>query len=128
MSIADAKKYLAHSYLTIKVDTSLIHNTYPQVPFEHFVRLAIQKAYKKTISKNELVINQMGAPDAVSLSQVKDAVEVFPVALGDFQLAVHYTHPATEVVLSSGSQTFDIASEEAKDSERTLNWSELKSI
>ena len=70
----------------------------------------------------------MGAPDAVSLSQVKDSVESFPVALGDFQLAVHYTNPATEVVLASGSSTFDIASEEAKESARTLNWSELKSI
>jgi len=54
------------------------------VPFEHFVKVAIRKAYNKTISKNDIVINETGATASVSLSQVKDSAESFPVALEDF--------------------------------------------
>lgn len=75
-ALFNAKRYLAHSYMSVRFDTSLIESTFPDVPLEHFLRKAVLKSYQQ-ISDADVSINGEGKGDLIKLTQVAEATESF---------------------------------------------------
>jgi len=120
-SRADAKKYLAHSYMSTKVDVSVILQEFPNVALDSWVMKAAQKAFKKTISPepltiqreehaypnaDELRVGQLVSENAsvgendllIQVYQLKNAVESLPIAVAGTTIALHFSEPNLEVV------------------------------
>jgi fructose-specific component phosphotransferase system IIB-like protein len=65
--IGDAKKYLAHTYMSTKFDASSLISTFGKdVNIEVFIHKAVQNAYKYVL-KETCLINKSG-PHAVNVS------------------------------------------------------------
>lgn len=75
-SLHHAKRYLAHSYMSVRFDASLIEQTFPEVPLEHFLRKAVKNAYRQ-ISDADISINGEGNGDLIKLVQVDASTESF---------------------------------------------------
>jgi len=57
-NIAEAKKLLAHSYMSTKTDVSVILKEFPDVPLDSFVMKAAQKAYSKMVDSSQALTVQ----------------------------------------------------------------------
>lgn len=55
----EAKKMLAHSYMTTKCDVSAIKSEFPEVPLESFVMKAAQKAFTKVVGEQDLTVSRV---------------------------------------------------------------------
>lgn len=89
-----AKRYLAHTYLSTKVDTEQLFEVFGKdANVESFVQKAVRKAYKVIDAQADCKINGMSEEHSVGLSHVDEAQEALPICVPPFGVTVHYTNP-----------------------------------
>ena len=126
-----AKKYLPHTYVTVKVDCSQIEELLPGTPLEHFLRLAAKKAYGKVIDHDKAMFAKSLDDLGVRVSQVEDSTEALPIAIETDKICVHFTSVKPEVVTKlSGLGVFEPDNEECDGSEtiKSLKAADLKLV
>ena len=71
LDIENAKKYIAHTYLSTKIDTNNLYSAYGDVDLNTFLTKAVKKAFKVVNKDQHCDINGQTEGSAVSLSHVE---------------------------------------------------------
>lgn len=123
-NIHAAKRYVAHTYLTTKIDTHCLFETFgSEASVEHFLRKAVSKAFQSVTGHNADINGT--SEHAVGLSSVSDSLEALPICVPPTLMSVHHTPVITEVALKD-NLLVDIDSEELAEEEATVSASDLR--
>lgn len=91
-NIHSAKRYIAHTYLSTKVDAEALFATFGKdVAVESFMKKAVQKAYKVVDPAATCDVNGTAGDHVIGLSNVSASQEALPICVPPTIMSVHYT-------------------------------------
>jgi hypothetical protein len=79
-NVFEAKRFLAHTYLTTKIDATAIQKTFgKEVPLQHLINKGVLRSWQHIRPKQEIHVNDMTKSESIGVSQVKNSTEALPV-------------------------------------------------